>query len=81
MKKYIIGFVLGAVLFSGSAVFAKALVEARWYQSEILPIIQPGTDGKRLYQQWGKIIKTFDEDTNVVCYLALEAGISCLKNN
>lgn len=73
MKKYIIGFVLGAILFSSGVVFAKAIVESNWFVVQRLNV-KFNSNRSYFYE------KTFDEDTNVVCY-ATENGISCLKNN
>lgn len=75
MKKYILGFILGAVLFSGGIAFGKALLESRWYIVDRLE----AENGYTFYE------KIFDEDTNVVCYTVFgtsgSRGISCLKNN
>lgn len=76
MRKYIIGFVLGSVLFSSGVAFAKVITnEVKWY---VVSNIQSGLFN---YE------KTYDEDTQVVCYSiqarkAWDTGsISCLKNN
>ncbi len=72
MKKYIIGLVLGVVLFTGGVVFAKELPVIKWYFVDKLVVGD--------YPMY----KTFDEDTNIVCYSFINyrgAAISCLKNN
>jgi hypothetical protein len=78
MKKYIIGFVLGAVLFSGGIVFAKDLSEKlsfRIFDTEYYKV--KGWDSL-------SISKFVDPDNGNLCYVSKQGysgGISCLKNN
>lgn len=70
MKKIITG---GLIVFSflvGLKVFAE--VQKKWYVTDRLEI-----------GGFSVIVKTFDENTNVVCYAfkaGYAGGISCLKN-
>lgn len=72
MKKIIFAFILGALLSTGIAT-AVAMNKPAWYITDILNSSFLGT-----YE------KTYDENTNVVCYVYdgyQGNGISCLKNN
>lgn len=73
MKNFILGVIVaGAVLFGGN-VLAKT-IENRWYETDHLKVGN------------AYIYKSFDEDTNTICYsfssgLGTSGAISCLKNN
>ncbi len=71
MKKIILGLVIGLALSGGTAL-AKVVNVSSWYVTDHLDM------------GWYKIDKTYDEDTNIVCYSfngSYAGGISCLKNN
>ena len=75
---FTLGFLVAIAIFAPHA-FAKDLVnKVFWYRVDTLDTFLSMHDV-------GKVIKTYDEETNVVCYSVQAAsgggGISCLKNN
>lgn len=84
MKKYIIIFVLIAVLFSSGIVFAKEKI----FLPEKLSFRVFDTSAYKDIQDnyWNKLLvmKFVDPDNGNICYISKNSysgGISCLKNN
>lgn len=82
MKKYILGFILGGIVFGGGVVLAKEIEFSRYFVDTLKVYSPNGSITQKYY-----IDKTFDEHANVVCYSLFGIGssqspaISCLKNN
>lgn len=76
MKNFILGIIVSIGLLGGTLAFAKATIIS-WYQTDILQV-KVGSISE------GYLIKTFDENANVICY-AYPTGygnaVSCVKNN
>ncbi len=73
MKKILLGLMIGIGLMSAGFALAREVIAPSWYVTD------------KLDAEYNVYQKTYDENTNVVCY-AVNGGngvvaISCLKNN
>lgn len=80
MKKIFILLLAIAMFGVAFGVFAKTITSATWYKVD--EIETRSSNGS----YFGTYQKTYDEDTNVVCYALIGIGvnsgaISCVKNN